>query len=684
MPPRPSDAPSDPTSEAASDGAGRTREDCSATLRSAALRSAAIISSGDACGDVSGDVSRDASSEDDDVSSEAVAECSACSGVAGGLDRAEARGVGARGGGATDGGTIRFRRLARRCSSKQPKKRPAKKSNRATTTDDSYEGGKAGGGSGGAGDGGSDGLGTHHPVGSRRCCSLHRDQTRRELLINGCDIVCRGSNTRRQTAPSSYEGPHTRRREAEGRAVDEATSISSTGIHLMKKACQLRVPKRNPSNTDRVAPGRSASSDMSFFFRLALVAPATVLACSNVRIDTTDGLIMVGRAMELGLPKGSQPNVAFPGYRIYVNPRNQLAPGHTLCGALHPYTLDLLSPKYGYLGVQSVLPLSIFDSKKVENSSLLTSTSLVSDGQNEAGLSVSTQTFATAIFEESRNWQFCATRASPSAKLSIPFFDVPRMILGRCDSAECARELMRNLIVFNPVQAAMDRSPALKVLQPHWSVVDRSGDAVVIQYIGGKLTLSDNRHIGVFTNDPPYPWMLGYLNQFAGVPSHVVTSSPYSVPSDAPEGGYPSSSVGANVPEVVSHGTATALLPGSFTPPDRFVKLFMLKEMVRRNSPIFGEEGGVSAVTGLLNSVTIVRGTVVKKSPLEAAEETIWSVIKSPNANTQGGAFYYRSYNQQGWKRIDLSKIDWAKKYAPISFEPKGSSGFSEVTFSAA
>jgi choloylglycine hydrolase len=154
----------------------------------------------------------------------------------------------------------------------------------------------------------------------------------------------------------------------------------------------------------------------------------------------------------------------------------------------------------------------------------------------------------------------------------------------------------------------------------------------VLEYTSGELRVYNNSQVGVLTNDPSYEWHLGNLDQFAAFPSAPVAPSfQYTVQVAGPfadGGAVPVVTPGANggsdgrlnggtqkertttVPVDVSHGFNTRFLPGSYTPADRFVRMFLLKQLAVAHSPPRSLVEGLSVATGLINKVHIVRGTV--------------------------------------------------------------------------
>ena len=111
----------------------------------------------------------------------------------------------------------------------------------------------------------------------------------------------------------------------------------------------------------------------------------------------------------------------------------------------------------------------------------------------------------------------------------------------------------------------------------HWSVADASGRAIVVEYLPRTgLQLHDNARVGAFTNDPDYEFQLQNLNQYADYP-YAANQAVWAQPVDTVIG---------PVPAPHGHGLNTRHLPAGSTPPDRFAKMFLLRETaVRRRCP---------------------------------------------------------------------------------------------------
>lgn len=118
------------------------------------------------------------------------------------------------------------------------------------------------------------------------------------------------------------------------------------------------------------------------------------------------------------------------------------------------------------------------------------------------------------------------------------------------------------------------------------------------------------------------------------------------------------------------------MLPTADSPPDRFVKAFLLKQTAVAHDPPKTLDDGLITVTGILNTVHIVRGTVTG-GPVLFFEYTNWACVKVPRAPRAGASpaplFFYRTYDNMQWKLIDLGRIDFSAgtAHAPMPlYEP--------------
>lgn len=170
---------------------------------------------------------------------------------------------------------------------------------------------------------------------------------------------------------------------------------------------------------------------------------------------------------------------------------------------------------------------------------------------------------------------------------------------------------------------------------------------------------------------------LAHLNFFADYPSgahtpqfgQTVTSSGRFSTASLPVAGDGTKVTTTRVPVYPGHGLNTRGLPSGYSPPDRFVKAFLLKQTAVANDPPKTMDDGLVVVTGLLNTVHIVRGTVTGGPVLAPPEYTNWACVKVPSSVTtrseSGGSsggplFFYRTYDNMQWKVLRLGEINFA------------------------
>jgi len=105
--------------------------------------------------------------------------------------------------------------------------------------------------------------------------------------------------------------------------------------------------------------------------------------------------------------------------------------------------------------------------------------------------------------------------------------------------------------------------------------------------------------------------------------------------------------------------------------------MFYLRQIAVYNSRPKSLDGAIALVTGLLNTVFIPRprGVVSNENVTDKAYETTsFSVIKLPQLKR----LYYKDYNNQQWKMIDLNRLDFSK-YSEIPLAD-GTLGVKDVT----
>jgi choloylglycine hydrolase len=153
--------------------------------------------------------------------------------------------------------------------------------------------------------------------------------------------------------------------------------------------------------------------------------------------------------------------------------------------------------------------------------------------------------------------------------------------------------------------------------------------------------------IGVLTNSPPFEWHMTNLRNY-------ISLSPRDVPSVKIDG---------LTLQRLGQGSGMLGLPGDFTPVSRFVRatVFSTTAIPSRNA-----EEGVKQVFHILNQFDIPIGVArnVEKDGTVTSDYTQATMARDPQALR----YYYRTYDDQTIRMVDLKKFDLnAKELKQIS-----------------
>lgn len=173
----------------------------------------------------------------------------------------------------------------------------------------------------------------------------------------------------------------------------------------------------------------------------------------------------------------------------------------------------------------------------------------------------------------------------------------------------------------------------------HYIVLDKSGKCVVIEPREGRLMIHDNP-LGIITNAPTFDWHMTNLNNF-------VNLTPFNVAPKIIQG-----------VKFVPFGQGSGMigLPGDFSPPSRFVRAAIFSNAA---IPSENASDAVFQAFHILNQFDIPVGVVrALENNVVYTDETIATAVRDPQALH----FYYRTYDDQTIKRIDLKKFDFNAK----------------------
>lgn len=253
----------------------------------------------------------------------------------------------------------------------------------------------------------------------------------------------------------------------------------------------------------------------------------------------------------------------------------------------------------------------------------------IMDGINEKGLSVGAFYFPTFA-------SYATVTAKDQSKGLSPV-DFTNWILTQFSSTEEVRQAIESgKVVITPTVLKNWGS------QPppfHYIVYDKKGKCLVIEPIEGQLVITENP-IGAFTNSPTFDWHLTNLRNYIGLrPRNVepLKLGEYTL--------YP-----------LGQGSGMVGLPGDFTPPSRFVRasIFSVTAIPVRNS-----EQGIFQTFHILNNFDIPKGAATDVSDGKSQPDyTMMTVARDPQALR----YYYRTYEDQTIRMVDLGKFDFKGK----------------------
>lgn len=318
-----------------------------------------------------------------------------------------------------------------------------------------------------------------------------------------------------------------------------------------------------------------------------------VEACTGITLKALDGSTIVARTTEWG---GSILNSQY-----VIVPRGHRITAMTAAGS----NAMSFTARYGFAGIT------------VEQEEFIV------DGMNEAGLAAGLFFFpGYGKYED-----YCEEHASTS----LPDMQFVSWVLASFASVE---ETVRALESIHIVAL----SPEAQTV--HWRVADKTGREIVIEIVGGKTNIYENR-LGVLTNSPGFDWHILNLNNYVNLKAGTASAMEIT-------DGVTVSSFGA--------GSSMLGIPGDVTPPSRFIRAAFYKATAPRYAT--GSETVLQCFQ-ILNNFDIPIGVEHSgdRIPEGLMSATQWTTASDMSA----GKFYYRTWVNSAIRCIDLSSIRFDK-----------------------
>lgn len=210
-------------------------------------------------------------------------------------------------------------------------------------------------------------------------------------------------------------------------------------------------------------------------------------------------------------------------------------------------------------------------------------------------------------------------------KLNLAPYEFMVYILAKCQSIKEARPYLEKLNIANIPYMNFGLSPL------HFILADRD-ECLTIEQTSDGLHIYDNPY-GVLTNNPPFPYHLANLNNYANLSNKNV-------------GGTFKDTLDL---KFFAEGMGAIGLPGDYSSTSRFIKTCFVKSNTICEP---NEESEVSAFFRILDSVSMPRGSVIAKSGLP--DITFYTSCM----NVDKGIYYYKTYDSQTISAINMFKED--------------------------
>lgn len=324
----------------------------------------------------------------------------------------------------------------------------------------------------------------------------------------------------------------------------------------------------------------------------SLLLTTQAMACTGITVKTKDGSVISSRTMEFAFALDS---------KVIYLPRNFKVDAIFTDGKKGASWKQ----KYAVVGLNGL------------------NQNIIIEGFNEKGLSVG------AFYLP--GYAAYSKLTSDNASKALSSAHVPTWIAGNFATVEEVKAGLKNMIVVdNALQGVNFPLPL------HYRVTDPTGAEIIIEYVKEGLKVYDNK-TGVITNSPEFNWHLTNLNNFTNVSA-------------------------TNVPKVelpglnlisTSEGSGMHGLPGDFTSPSRFVRVFAIQVSA---IPVETADEGVNLSWHIINNIDIPVGAARDKDENgnEYLNRTQWVNV----SDLKNLKMYLRTYNNPIIRMVDLKKMN--------------------------
>lgn len=423
----------------------------------------------------------------------------------------------------------------------------------------------------------------------------------------------------------------------------------------------------------------------------------TNFSITGMTLDPNKNIPVIGRSMELGPDLKSELFFRSKGYHYTQGAAKELTPYSVASDefAVRQEINKINNKLYTWQGKYDFVAMNGFAVSIAENvgvSELMAN--IASNGMNKEGLTSGTMVLAQSEYQEplKENGEFvdckgvvyypsittwilsnCATCQDVIDGVQYDKLAVPKSGSNLQDSNVAAED---KILVANPF------SKMPNAMKFHFHVQDALGNAIVLEYVDGKLTITDLNPIGVLTNDPLIAW------QQENVLYNYVNVMPFNFQNDDSQAAMPNvetydKAASRFTCASYAQGSGFSNLPGSSTPLDRFVRAAMMsnfsfpvyqltseedilmansdalsyrKEALSRDIEV-GKEDASTLAFHILNTVDIPQGTSRDSTGEVVHDYTQWATV----SDLVNKKFEMRMYQSPQVFSLDLNKLDFKK-----------------------
>ena len=423
----------------------------------------------------------------------------------------------------------------------------------------------------------------------------------------------------------------------------------------------------------------------------------TNFSITGMTLDPNKNIPVIGRSMELGPNLKSELFFRAQGHEYTQGAAKELTP-YSLSSDEFGVRGDIarINEKlYSWRGKYDFVALNGFEKSIAETigtSEMLAN--IATNGMNKEGLTSGTMVLAMSEYQEplKENGEFV------DCKGVIYYPSITTWILSNCATCQDVIDGLKydDLVVNrngskleekeipseDKILVASPFSKTPNAMRFHFHVQDALGNGIVLEYVKGKLTITDLNPIGVLTNDPLIAW------QQENVLYNYVDVMPFNFQNDDTHPAMPSVETYKNAASrfkcaSYAQGTGFSKVPGSSTPLDRFVRAAMMtnfafpvyqltneeeismanseslsyrKEALSRDITV-GKEDASTLAFHVLNTVDIPQGTS-RDSTGELVHDYPQWVTVSDLVNKK---FSLRMYESPQVFSLELNKLDFKK-----------------------